>query len=348
MLKKNLIGICVVLMMLGLFKYGYDLGLNAQGKTGKPGMSKGTRAGNTESQKTSGEQPSRQKAPDSIKRAETQQKSGPAKTKKKAISQIDPIQKKKPAGQVFYGTIIPFEEVNVQGEKGASITMMKYKEGGRVKKGEVLVKLDQQTKKLELLKARSAQKLSMQQVKQNNFNYTTELTKFKRSEGLYKENLLSNQEFDIIKNNLQSAASSYEIAKENLIQTETQISILLNELKDYDITSPISGMIDRKYYNQGEVYRSGDIIYHVINVEQVYAEIKIPETYLKDIREEMNVMVVINTLDDRKFPGTIETILYSDTDANRDFTTKVRLKNPDQVIRPGMFARIEIHDSIQK
>jgi len=188
----------------------------------------------------------------------------------------------------------------------------------------------------------------MQQVKQNNFNYTTELTKFKRSEGLYKENLLSNQEFDIIKNNLQSAASSYEIAKENLIQTETQISILLNELKDYDITSPISGMIDRKYYNQGEVYRSGDIIYHVINVEQVYAEIKIPETYLKDIREEMNVMVVINTLDDRKFPGTIETILYSDTDANRDFTTKVRLKNPDQVIRPGMFARIEIHDSIQK
>ena len=61
----------------------------------------------------------------------------------------DPVKEQTPSGQVFYGTVIPYKEVNVQGEQSAAIIMMKYKEGDVVKKGEILVKLNDESKKLE-------------------------------------------------------------------------------------------------------------------------------------------------------------------------------------------------------
>ncbi len=334
MWKKNLIGIFVVILMLGTFIVGYQLGRQSNTKSGTPGMGHptkpGTTSGNTSRQNTSSEQ--------KLKSEEGHTK---LSEKKLATNETTNKSTSNPTGQVFYGTVIPYEEANVQGEQGAAIIQLKYKEGDQVKKGQVLVKLSDNTKKLELIKAQSARKLSQQQVTQNEFNYNTELKNYERSEQLFKDNLLSGQEFDNIKNKSQTAASSLEIARQNLIQAKTQIQIIEATMKNYIIKAPISGIIDRKQYNLGEVYRSGDIIYHLINVDQVYAEIKIPETYLNELKKGMQVMVSFNALDDQKFPGTVETILFSGDTESRNFTTKIKIKNSDHFIKPGMFAIIQ-------
>ncbi len=327
MLKKNLIGIFIVCMMLGVFIGGYNLGKQSNIKVNKPGMANHVGSGKPSAQHG----PSRQTTKEDSKKGD--------------FSKKDQVSKKQaPLGQVFYGTVIPYEQANVQGEQGAAIVMLKFKEGDVVRKGDILIKLNDETKKLDLLEAQSVRKLSLQQVKQSEFNYNTEIKKLERNKGLFKDKLISQQEFDNINNTLQSAASSFEIAKENLIQAETKIKIIKNTLKNYIIKAPISGIIDKKYYNLGEVYRSGDIIYHLINVDQIYAEIKVPETYLNEIKIGMDVLVIFNALEDKTFPGIVETVLSTDASDSRNFTTKIRIKNPNQIIKPGMFARIETGD----
>ena len=129
---------------------------------------------------------------------------------------------------------------------------------------------------------------------------------------------------------------------ESVTQAEAQISIINNTLKNFQVMAPISGIIDTKQYNLGEVYQAGSVMYHIINIDQVDVEVEIPETYIKQIREKMNVTVVFDALGDRTFAGLVDTVLPSGTAGNRNFTAKVLVSNPHHAIKPGMFARVEM------
>jgi multidrug efflux pump subunit AcrA (membrane-fusion protein) len=56
----------------------------------------------------------------------------------------------------------------------------------------------------------------------------------------------------------------------------------------------------------------------------------------------MQVTVSFNALADQAFVGIVETILPSGSTSNRTFTVKVLVENPDQVIKPGMFANVNM------
>lgn len=95
------------------------------------------------------------------------------------------------------------------------------------------------------------------------------------------------------------------LGKESVTQAEAQINIINNTLKNFQVMAPISGIIDAKQYNLGEVYQAGSVMYHVINIDQVYVEAEVPETYIKQIREKMKVTVVFDALGDRTFSGMV-------------------------------------------
>ena len=101
-------------------------------------------------------------------------------------------------------------------------------------------------------------------------------------------------------------------------------------------------IIDAKNYNLQEVYKASDVIYHLVNIDQVYIEIDIPETYIGQIREQMAVTVKFDALDGQEFPAVIDTILPSGTAENRIFVVKALVDNPDHRIKPGMFARVAV------
>ena len=97
-----------------------------------------------------------------------------------------------------------------------------------------------------------------------------------------------------------------------------------------------------KKYNLGEVYQGGGVIYHVIDIDRVYVEVEIPETYISQIEEQMNVTVYFDALGRQEFPALIDTILPSGTPENRTFVVKALVENPKHTIKPGMFARVNI------
>jgi membrane fusion protein (multidrug efflux system) len=245
-------------------------------------------------------------------------------------------------GQTFYGTVVPYDEANVQSKQGGTITMLKAKEGEAIKKGEVLVRFDDSDMRLELERAESSKNSALQQVQQAESNFKTVQANFERTQKLFNDGLVSKQELDNITNQLESARASLNSAKEGVTQADTQINMINNTLKDFQVKASISGIIDAKNYNLGEVYQGGGVIYHVINIDQVYVEVEVPETYIQKVREKMPVSVVFDALGDQKYSGIVDTILPSGAADNRNFTAKVLVKNPEHAIKPGMFTRVEI------
>jgi membrane fusion protein (multidrug efflux system) len=68
----------------------------------------------------------------------------------------------------------------------------------------------------------------------------------------------------------------------------------------------------------------------------------VPESYISQIQENMQVQVFFDSLQDREFGGVIERIIPRGDPQSRNFLAKTVVKNPDQKIKPGMFSRVSV------
>ncbi len=271
--------------------------------------------------------------------------------KKNAASQSPPEKPEKPQSpapipdantHTFYGTAAPLAEVNVQSKQGGTIIVLNGNEGDAVQKGDILVQFDDSEQQLNLEKSRSSKNATLQQVRQAKTTLKSAKTNLDRNRELFKDGLISQQQMDNLQNAVDAAQSSLNSARENANQADTQIALLEKGLENFVVHAPISGIIDGKNYNLQEIYRANDVLYHIVNIDEVYVNVDVPETYIKQIREGMPVSVTFNALGEQAFSGILETVLPSGTTGNRTFTVKVRVKNPGQSIKPGMFASVAI------
>jgi RND family efflux transporter MFP subunit len=340
MLKKNIIAIVMLFLLIGAFTAGYFVGKGARQAPVRPPTRTAQQEQKVQAQppaeQTDSTASSGQQAPDETPLPESAEQTPTPQTA--AVPTVTPV----PVGQVFYGTAVPYDETNIQSKQGGTITMLKAEEGDMVSKGQVLVRFDDSDVQLELERAKSSKNSTLQQVQQAESNFKTVQTNFERTQKLFDEQLVSKQELDNVANQLEVARASLNSARETVTQADTQISIIQNSLKDFQVTAPISGVVDKKNYNLGEVYQGGSVIYHLIQINRIYVEVEVPETYIQKIKEKMNVKVVFDALEDQTFSGVVDRILPSSAEDNRNFTAKVLVQNPELTIKPGMFARVEV------
>ena len=244
--------------------------------------------------------------------------------------------------QTFYGTAVPYAEANVQGKYGGKIVFLKGKEGDDVKKGEIIVRFDDSDTQLQLQQAIANKNSALEQVNQAQSNFETIQADVERQEKLFKDGIVPQKTVDDARNGLQSAQATLNSARESVKQAEAQIDLLENTLNDFKIAAPISGVIDEKHYNLNEVYRAGEILYHIIDIDKVYLEVEIPETYISQIKEKMDVQVFFDSLEDQEFAGIIDRIIPKGDPQSRNFLAKAIVENPERQIKPSMFSRINV------
>ncbi|MDY0093633.1 MAG: efflux RND transporter periplasmic adaptor subunit [Candidatus Vecturithrix sp.] len=244
--------------------------------------------------------------------------------------------------KIFYGTVVPYDEVNVQGKYSGKLVLLKAKEGDTVVAGEVIVRFDESDTKLQLQQAVAAKNATIQGVKQAESTFQLTQTEFHRYQQLLEDGYISRQTVDTLRNQLQVAQAALQSAREQVKTTEAQIRLLENTLKDLKIRAPISGIIDEKYFNLSEIAGANKVIYHIVDINQIYVEVQIPELYISRIGEQMEVEVTVDSLREQAFAGIIDRIIPTGNPQNRQFTAKVLVANPEHVIKPGMFARVSI------
>ena len=243
--------------------------------------------------------------------------------------------------QTFYGTVTPYAEANVQGKYGGRLVFLKGKEGETITKGEAIVKFDESDTQLQLQQAIAAKNTTVQSVNEARSNYETTQTNLKRYQKLFEEGFISRQDLDNLQNKLRVTQAGLQSAQEQVKNKDAQIQLYQNTLQDLKITAPISGVIDEKHFNLNEISDPGDVIYHIINIDQVYVEVEVPETYISKVREQMAVKVLFDSLNpEQQFRGIVERIIPTGNAQSRNFIAKVLVENPDHQIKPGMFARI--------
>lgn len=206
------------------------------------------------------------------------------------------------------------EDVTVVSRVDGEIMSLPVKEGSRVKKGEVLAELDVRKIKARLADARARMKLSD--------------ATLRRAEELRKTNSISAQEYD-------EALASVD-------QARATVELLEAELDDATVEANMDGMLTEHMVSVGQVVSVGRELMSVVQLNPLEIAFEVPERYLSALTPGLQVNIRTDVFPDQLFEGKLTYLAPRLRATTRTLPVKAEVPNPDGLLRPGMFGKIEL------
>jgi len=136
------------------------------------------------------------------------------------------------------------------------------------------------------------------------------------------------------------------ISKQQLDQAKTQLDVMQTAIGNISentiLRSPISGVVTARNYDAGDV-AAGLPILTVQDINPVKVKINVSESYYNKVTKGQNAKVQMDAIGEDVFEGKVS-LLYPTLDqVSHTFPVEITVNNPDNKIRPGMFARVEMN-----
>jgi HlyD family secretion protein len=263
------------------------------------------------------------------------------------------------------GKIQPETEVKISSEVFGEIIELPFREGAKVKKGDLLVKLkpdlyqtqvDQQSAAVESAKA------TLVRAKAKFDQSTSDL---KRYEDLFHRNLASDSEYVQYKTNHEMAKADFLAATANVRQVQGVLGQMQNQLSKTVIYSPMDGIISARASEIGErVVATGSFtgteMMRVADLTNMEVQVNVNENDVPNVKLGDHAVLSIDAYPDRKFSGFVKEIASSSegsaasgsgssaqasgasADQVTNFLVKIRVADRDIQLKPGMSATADI------
>jgi len=136
------------------------------------------------------------------------------------------------------------------------------------------------------------------------------------------------------------------ISKQQLDQLESQIQVmetLINNLiENTTLISPINGVVSARNYDPGDVALQLPILV-VESINPVKVLINVSESYFTRVTKNMPAEIKADALGDKVFNGKVSVIYPTIDPISHTFPVEIKVDNPNQLLRPGMFARVTLN-----
>lgn len=212
------------------------------------------------------------------------------------------------------GSISAVQGVKITAEIPGTVDKIAFVSGAVVNKGDLLVSLDTSTEEAQL-RALAAQVEYAQ----------TNLARFK---SLRNENTVSQAELDQ--------------AETDLKQKQANADAIRATIAKKVIRAPFAGKLGIRQINEGEYLEAGKFIVSLQALAPVYADFSLPQQELARLKPGLSVRVTTDTYPTKQFLATL-TAINPDLDAaTRSIRLQATYPNKEELLRPGMFARVEV------
>ena len=212
------------------------------------------------------------------------------------------------------GSLRSDESVTLRPEVAGRITAIGFKEGERVPKGAMLVRLDSAVQSAEVQQARA--------------NLWLAKSKYDRAVDLAKTNFISGQARDEAESNLKVADAALQLSEAKLAKMEMR--------------APFSGLIGLRVVSIGDYVKEGADLVNLESVDPLKVDFRVPEVYLKQVQVGQSLTVTLDALPGKAFDGKVFAVNPLVDAAGRSIVIRAIVRNTDASLRPGMFARVRL------
>lgn len=218
-----------------------------------------------------------------------------------------------PQEGVYSSTVMPYAKNSIAPQAALRIKKINVEIGDFVKKGQVVAEMDG----ISLGQAEL-------QMKNDSIEYIRLL-------GLYEAGGLSKSDLDAMELKYSVSKSNYENLLENTV-----------------LLSPLDGVITSRNYDKGDLFNMSLPIYTVEQITPVKLLIGISEADYTKVHKGDAVEITADAFPGRIFSGRVGRLYPTIDPATHTFTVEVVVDNRDRVLRPGMYAKVNVQFGINR
>ena len=252
------------------------------------------------------------------------------------------------------GKINPEFKVAINPEVTGEIIQLPVKEGDRVKKGDLLIRIkgDQYVAQKERMEA------NLQSAKASLKMREAELTKveldYNRVQELHSKGLSSDSELESAKSNYLSTKASYQAAEANVSQSQASLREIMDQISKTSIRSPMDGVVTKLNVEVGERvfaagFSMGSDIMTISDLRNIEAVVEVDENDVVLVSIGDTAKIKVDAFKDQEFIGIVSEIGNSANTSGLgtqnevvNFEVKIKLIDPKNELRPGMSCTSDI------
>lgn len=232
------------------------------------------------------------------------------------------------------GVTEPWRRSVVAAETTGKVESVEVSRGDKIKKGDIIARLDNKDLLLKLDVARAdreAIEISLEKARDD----------LRRAESLIKDETISDLDY-------RDKRLAVKELEENLKSAEAKILLLGDELRKKTIKAPFDGIVTDKSTEVGQWVGPGSEIVRLIDLSVVRVIVDVPEKYVSGIHPKQEVKVRVDALGNEVFNGVIHTLIPEGDRNTHIYPVEIYLKNTDMKIKAGMLTRVDFPFGIQR
>jgi membrane fusion protein (multidrug efflux system) len=212
------------------------------------------------------------------------------------------------------GSVRSRQGVMLRPEVSGRIARLDFADGQRVRRGQLLVQLDDSLQQAQLKQALAQASIAR--------------TNMQRNRELVAQNFVSQSALD------QSLAA--------LDVAQAQVALAEAQLQRMKIVAPFDGVSGLRSVAVGDYVKDGADMVTIEDLSQVLVDFRLPERFIARVKPGQVVDVSLDAIPGRQFTGRVDA-LDSLIDADgRSLLVRARLDNPGGLLKSGLFARARI------
>ena len=253
------------------------------------------------------------------------------------------------------GKIEPKTQVKVSADVMGKIVVMPIKEGDPVKRGQLMLQLDDTQYRAGFNQARASLATANARLRGAEASFKVVDTNFGRQRSLFEKQLLSQAEWDQASNTHESARVSVATAQEEVSRSQAMLDGAADNVRKCRFVAPYDGVVSALNVEKGENVVTGTMnnpgteILTVSDLSRMLVRADVDETDIVDMKLGQKAKITVDALPDTFFWGSVAEIgntakrsITSTVEGQTNFEVKVVFDADVPQVRPGMTADVEI------
>ena len=253
------------------------------------------------------------------------------------------------------GKIEPKTQVKISADVPGKVTQLAIEEGDQVRKGQVLLGLDDTQYRSTWNQARAA--LASARARQTDARASLKVAEdnYVRQRSLFGQKLLSQAEWDQATASIETHRSTAASAQEEVARSEAAMAAAEDNLNKCRFVAPFDGVVSALNVEKGEIVMIGTMnnpgtqIMVVSDMSRMLVRADVDEADIVDIRSGQKAKIKVDAVPDSAYAGTVTEIGntakrtgLTGSEGQTNFEVQVVFDRSVPEVRPGMTADVEI------
>ncbi|NBT89405.1 MAG: efflux RND transporter periplasmic adaptor subunit [Verrucomicrobia bacterium] len=212
------------------------------------------------------------------------------------------------------GVLDAEESVDLKPEVDGEVTSIQMTEGETVKKGGLILQIDESKQQAIVAEAESDFRLAQETLH--------------RADVLLADGTISKQEHD-------QSHAGYR-------RSEAALNLARKRLTEFTLTAPFDGILGRRYISVGQYVSPQTILVSIYALDRMKLDFSVPERYSARVKPGQTLSLTVAAHGEEKFSGEIYLVEPEVDSETRTVQVRAYVPNADHRLKPGMFANVSL------